>query len=226
MTQLAEQRQVSVAQLLDRLQPLQAKLLSVRNERERPLRDDKILCSWNGLAIRGLADAGRYCENPDYVRAAGQAADFVLAKLRSADGRLLRTYSQGEAKLTAYLDDYAFLVDGLIALHQATGDRRWLQEAQTLSRQQIDLYWDDVNGGFFFTARDHEELIARSKQLTDGAQPAGNSIAASNLVYLAAQAPDADWQAYAERTVRNSISLLRQFPRSAPRMASVLDELP
>lgn len=223
--QLAEQQSVTVADLVSRLQPLNDKLLSARAQRVRPLTDVKILCSWNGLTIRGLADAGRLCERPEYTQAAAQAATFILEKLRGEDGRLRRTYSEGAAKLTAYLDDYAFFVDGLIALHQATGDAQWLQHADALTQQQLELYWDDRSGGFFFTAKDHEALIVRSKQLTDEAQPAGNSVAAGNLVYLSRQLDRPDYRERAEQTVRNLLPLAARYVAVAPRMTSVLADL-
>ena len=223
--ELAQQLNLTDAELEQRLQPLRAKLLAARSKRERPLTDEKILCSWNGQTIRGLADAGRYCERPACVEAAAAAADFVLQNLRGDDGRLLRTHTAGEAKLNAYLDDYAFLVDGLIALHQATGDDRWLQQANELTQQQIAHFGDTERGGFYFTTADHESLIARRKQLTDGAQPAGNSVAAANLLYLAQQLDRPEYRQLAEQTIRNGISVMQSYPAAAPRMAIALAEL-
>jgi uncharacterized protein YyaL (SSP411 family) len=172
------------------------------------------------LTIRGLADAGRFCQQPDCTQAATDAALFVLENLRDEQGRLRRTYSQGEARLNAYLDDYAFLVDGLIALHQATGEVRWLDFADELTKQQIELFWDERLGGFFFTTRDHESLIARSKQLTDGAIPAGNSVAVSNLLYLAKHRQQPEYRMRAEQTVRNAWRVIDEFPQAATRMAA------
>ncbi len=150
------------------------------------------------------------------------AAEFVLTQLQGDEGRLRRTFSNGHAKLNAYLDDYAFLVDGLIALHQASGEARWLTEADRLTQQQIDLFWDDQRGGFFFTMRDHEALIARTKQLTDGAQPAGNSVAASNLLYLADALERPAYRERGEQTIRIAIGIMEEMPRVAPRMAVAL----
>jgi uncharacterized protein len=219
---LAQQQHRTLAELDAQLQPSRAQLLQARDQRVRPLTDDKILCSWNGLVIRGLADAGRYCDRPEYLQIAGEAADFVLARLRGEDGRLRRTYRDGQAKLNAYLDDYAFLVDGLIGLHEATDDARWLQHAEALTGQQIDLFWDEQRGGFFFTARDHEALIARSKQLTDDAQPAGNTVAAINLLYLARQFDRPEYRQRAEQTIRIALGVINEMPRAAPRMAVAL----
>ena len=124
-----------------------------------------------------MADAGRCLKNDSYIKAADAAATFVLTNLRR-DGRLLRTHTAGEAKLNAYIEDYALLVDGLIALHQATGEARYLQEADSLTTKQIELFWDEKNGGFFFTSADHEELIAKLKDVFDGPLPSSNAVAA------------------------------------------------
>jgi uncharacterized protein YyaL (SSP411 family) len=218
--EIAQAESIEVAVLQEKLDAGHAKLLTARNQRVRPLTDDKILCSWNGLTIRGLADAGRFCQQPDCTQAATDAALFVLENLRDEQGRLRRTYSQGEARLNAYLDDYAFLVDGLIALHQATGEVRWLDFADELTKQQIELFWDERLGGFFFTTRDHESLIARSKQLTDGAIPAGNSVAVSNLLYLAKHRQQPEYRMRAEQTVRNAWRVIDEFPQAATRMAA------
>src|SRR6185312_536055 len=184
LAQSAKKHRSTEAELEGRLAPIRQKLLAAREKRKRPLTDTKVLTSWNGLMIRGLADAGRLFEEPKYVDAAGRAADFALRKLRSSEGRLLHAYSGGKAKLNAYLDDYAFLVDGLIALHQATGEARWLQAAEELTATQIEQFWDAEEGGFFFTSNDHEELLARSKDPADSVTPSGNAVTAGNLVYL------------------------------------------
>ena len=134
--------------------------------------------------IRGFADAGRLLDEPKHVQAAARAAEFVLKNLQTPQGRLQRSFAQGQAHLNAYLDDYAFLVDGLLALHEATGEERWLLAADELTKTQIKLFWDQELGGFFFTSDDHEELLARSKDPVDSAQPSGNAVSASNLVYL------------------------------------------
>src|SRR5690606_30984756 len=130
------------------LAPIRQKLLAARNARVQPLTDTKILTSWNGLMIRGLADAGRGLDNQRYLDAARKAAQFVLGKLQTEDGRLRRTYSNGQARLNAYLDDYAFLVDGLLALHRATGEPTWLKAADRLTQKQLDLFLD-TRGGFY-----------------------------------------------------------------------------
>ncbi len=207
------------AELQRRLDPIRAKLLQARQKRQRPEIDTKILCAWNGLLIRGLADAGRILDEPSYREAARDAAEFLLANLRTDDGRLLRTYGAGRAKLNAYLDDYAFLADGLIALHQATGRRQWLDRAARLTDKQIELFWDDEQGGFYFTSRDHQALIARSKDPADSALPSGNAVSVSNLLYLAEQLDQPAYRRRAEETLRTFAPLLKRSPAAMPRMA-------
>jgi hypothetical protein len=152
------------------------------------------------------------------VAAAERAAQFLLDHLRTDDGRLLRTYAGGSAKLNAYLDDYAFLADGLIAIHQATGDAKWLRAADELTQRQIELFWDEASGGFFFTSDDHESLLARGKKSTDGVIPSGNSVSVGNLLFLAQALDKPDYREKAERTLKTVSGLLIVSPTSAPRM--------
>src|SRR5262249_45756473 len=140
---------------------------------------------WNGLMITAFATAAQVFQRPDYAADAARAAGFILARMRGPDGRLLRTYSTGhEAKLNAYLEDYAYLLEGLAALYEATFEPRWLEEALGLARVMIEQFWDEVGGGFFYTGRDHEALIARGKDPHDNATPAANSVAVTALSRL------------------------------------------
>ena len=214
---LAADRDLDVEALEQKMRPLRERLLTARSKKERPLTDTKILTAWNGLMIRGLADAGRIFKDERYLEAAEQAASFVLQHLQQPDGRLARTYREGNAKLNAYLVDYAFLVDGLIALHRATGNPQWVEEARRLMDKQIDLFWDDEQSGFFFTSDDHETLIARAKKQTDSVLPSGNSVSALNLIYLAEQRPESQYGEYAEKLVESLANAL-QDPQSARRM--------
>ncbi|MDA1054026.1 MAG: thioredoxin domain-containing protein [Planctomycetota bacterium] len=216
--ELAEQTGLSADELEQKLVPIREKLLAARNERERPLTDTKILTSWNGLMIRGFADAGRLLQNEAYINAASRAADFMLAELRTEDGRLQRTYGQGKSALNAYLDDYAFLADGLIALHRATGDEKWLKAAEDLTAKQMELFWDEKNGGFYFTSGDHETLLARGRDPIDGVEPSGNSVSASNLVYLGKTLDKPEHLERAKRTIDAAAALLQQAPSAVPRM--------
>jgi uncharacterized protein YyaL (SSP411 family) len=215
----AKEQRLSEKELEGILATKQQTLLDARNERKRPLTDTKILAAWNGQMIRGYADAGRIFKEPKHVDAAAKAADFVLAKLRTKDGRLLRTYTAGEAKLNAYLDDYALMVDGLIALHRATGNEKWLNAAEELTAKQIELFGDDKDGGFFFTSHDHEELFARAKNPIDNVIPSGNSVSVGNLLYLAEKLDKPEYRAKAEATIQSSAAYLESSPIAVPRLA-------
>jgi uncharacterized protein YyaL (SSP411 family) len=162
------------------------RLYEVRAKRVWPGLDDKRLTSWNALMISALADAGAVLERDDYLDAARGTADFILRELRDSGGRLLRTWKDGQAKLNAYLEDHAFLLEGLISLYEATFDPRWFGEARALADTMIERFADEENGGFFETSSDHEQLVARRKDLEDHPIPAGNSSAAYGLLRLAA----------------------------------------
>jgi len=222
---IASEIKLSEAELEAKLAPIRRKLLDVRAKRPRPLTDTKILTAENGQMIGGLADAGRILKEPRYVAAAEKAAGFVLTKLRTSDGRLLRTYAGGQAKLNAYLNDYAFLTDGLIRLHRATGDQRWLDAAAELTQKQIELFADETGGGFFFTSSDHEALLARGKELVDNALPAGNSVAAHNLIFLAGAKQKPDYLPLAEKAIAATVVATQSSPSAAPWMMTAIPAL-
>ncbi|MFP6619274.1 MAG: thioredoxin domain-containing protein, partial [Pirellulaceae bacterium] len=225
MLELAGEQGIKPAELEAKLLPIRRKLLAHRDKRPRPLTDTKILTGWNGLMIRGFADAGRILKEPRYIQAAERAANFVLEKLTHKKGRLLRTYGNKEAKFNAYLVDYAFLVDGLLGLHEATGAERWLQQADRLMQLQLKLFWDDQRGGFFFTSEDHESLLARSKNPLDGARPSGNSVSAQNLIYLGKVLKNEEYLDHAEKTVRSISGMLAAAPAAATRMTVAVGQL-
>jgi uncharacterized protein YyaL (SSP411 family) len=173
------------------LDAARATLLAARAERVPPGLDDKRLCSWNALAIAGLAEAGAVLGRPDYLDAAAACAEFILGSMRDEDGRLLRTYKDGRAHLNAYLEDHAFLVEALLTLYESGFDPRWFKEARTLAESMIERFGDDERGGFFTTSTDHEDLIARRKEVGDHPIPAGQSSAALGLLRLAALSGEA-----------------------------------
>ncbi len=174
------------AELLAELADSRARLLAVRERRVPPAKDTKILVSWNGLLIAALAVAGRALKTPRYLDAAARAGDFILNRMRCDGGLLLHTYKDGQAKLNAYLDDYANLIDGLTRLYETTGEPRWIKGALDLSGVMIEEFVDAERGGFFYTGKSHEPLIARTKDLFDNATPSGNAMAATALVRLGA----------------------------------------
>ena len=180
----ARKRDVAVEELRSTLEAARETLLDAREERPRPGLDDKVLTDWNGLMIAALATAARTFEDDAYEAAAVDAADFLLDTMME-EGRLLHRYRDGEAAIPAHLDDYAFLVWGLIELYQTTFEPRWLEAALDLMDQCLERFWDEEEGGFFLTAADGEELIVRPKELSDGALPSGNSVQLANLLRLA-----------------------------------------
>jgi uncharacterized protein YyaL (SSP411 family) len=198
----------------DRLARVRRLLSEARDRRARPGRDDKRLTAWNALMIAALADAGAVLERDDYLAAATACAEFVLRDLRDPGGRLLRTWMAGTATLNAYLEDHAFLVEALVVLYEATFDPRWLHAAREIADAMIERFADERHGGFFETAADHEQLVARRKDLHDTPLPAGNSSAALGLLRLAALTGDAEYERRAEGVLRLTHELAREHPQS------------
>ena len=165
---------------------MKEKLLEIRSQRIRPGLDDKVLCSWNALMISALAEAGAVLGRPDYIEAANECAEFIWTKMRDSQGTLRRTYRNGEARLNAYLEDHAFLLEALLDLYQATFDTAIFNRAIGVAETMIDRFADTVRGGFFTTSHDHEALIARRKDVGDHPIPAGSSSAALGMLRLAA----------------------------------------
>ncbi len=163
---------------------LRARLFEVRELRPKPLRDDKAIASWNGLALAAVAEAGRRLERLDWVDAARRLGDFLLGPLSDDSGRLRRSYRDGRTSGAGYLDDYANVAHGFLELHVATGEPRWLREANRLARLALELFADDEHGGFFLSPVDGERLVARTKDLDDHPLPSGNSMLAHVLMRL------------------------------------------
>jgi uncharacterized protein len=162
-----------------------ARLFEIREQRPKPLRDDKAIAAWNGMAVGALAEAGRRLERGDLLDAAMSAAEFLLGPLSDVDGRLFRTNRAGRSKGTGYLEDYAHVANGLYELHVATGEARWLHEAHRLAVLAVELFADDERGGFFLAPAHGEPLVARTKDLDDHPTPSGNSMLAHVLLRLA-----------------------------------------
>jgi uncharacterized protein len=197
---------------------IRARLLQAREERVRPALDDKRLTSWNALMISALADAGTVLQEPRYLDAAVACAEFLLRELRDDAGRLLRTYNDGHAKIDAYLEDHAFLLEALIVLFESRCEERWLEQATALADQMIDRFADTEHGGFFSTAADGETLIARRKDLEDSPIPSGASSAAMGLLRL--------WQLTGESEYeRHATSVLRLLHEIAPRHPTAFGHL-
>jgi uncharacterized protein len=200
-----------------------AKLLAARALRVRPGRDEKVLVSWNALAIRGLVHAGRVCGRPDWVAAARRALEFMRSRMWSA-GRLFATYKDGRAHLNAYLDDYAFLVAALLELLQAGFRSEDLEFAESLAEVLLGQFEDRDAGGFFFTARDHEQLIHRPKSGHDNAMASGNGVAAWALQRLAAITGEARYARAAERALALFHPSMREHPSGYGMLLIALEE--
>jgi uncharacterized protein len=200
-----------------------AKLLKARNLRVWPARDEKILCSWNALMIKGLAIASRVLRRPDLAEAAGTAVDFVRHHLWR-DGRLLATYKDGRAHLPAYLDDYAFLADALLELLQTRWRSSDLDFACQLADVLMDQFEDKDDGGFFFTASDHEQLIHRSKTFADESVPSGNGVAASMLTRLGYLLGETRYLDSAERTLRSAWAGIQEYPQAHMSLLNALED--
>lgn len=215
---------VSEAVVEARLEQARKQLFDIRSKRSRPHLDDKIITAWNGLMVSAFARAAQALNETAYVQAAERAATFVADTLYNKQSNtLLRRFREGEAKFDAYLDDYAFLTQGLIDLYETSFERRWLQQAMRLTEKQIELFWDEDNGGFFDTTGSDSSILVRMKELYDGAEPTGNSVAVMNLLRLSAMTDNRDWREKADRTLRAFGDVLQKSPFTMPQMAAAFD---
>ncbi len=210
---LAAQQGVDAEALETRMAAARAKLYELRSKRIWPGLDDKVLTSWNGLMLAAFAEAGQTLGRPDYIDAATSNADFLHRTMRLHSGRLFRTWKAGsEAKYNAYLEDYAYLADGLLALYEATFEKRWIDWALELTELMLTHFRDSKNGGFFDTSDDHEQLIHRPKDLQDNAVPSGNSVAAGVLSRLSLLAGKGDYWQVAEQSTATMSKFMSQYP--------------
>jgi uncharacterized protein YyaL (SSP411 family) len=199
-------------------------LLAARSSRVRPGRDDKVLVSWNGLMITAFARAGAALDEPRYRAAAACAADFILKELRDSAGRLLHCWRAGQARHLAFLDDYASLCNALIALYETQSDPRWLNEAVKLADGILAQFMDADQGGFFYTANDHEPLIARKKELFDAPVPSSTGLAVTALLRLSRYAGRDDFRRAAEETLRASADLMSRASLGVAQLLLGLNE--
>ncbi|MEA2599199.1 MAG: uncharacterized protein QOF89_191 [Acidobacteriota bacterium] len=208
---------ISREELIARLNPYLDKLRAARRRRQPPRVDDKALADWNGMTIAALARGGKILNEPRYLAAAGRAADFVLKRFRAKDGSLLHAWRLGEAKIPAFLDDYAFLIRGLLAFHEATGQPRWLAEAERLA-SEMESRLRDPKGGYYLTApRPH--LLFQPKTVADGAIPSGNGIAMLDLLTLAERTGKPEYRQRAEQAARAFAGDLAQYPENVQTIA-------
>ncbi len=213
---------VSRDRLADVIERGRRVLFETREKRVKPYRDEKTLTAWNGLMMRSFAEASRAFERKDYLDIATRNANFLLTHLRRG-GRLLRTYKDNEGKLNGYLEDYAYVIDALLALYEASFDLRWFEEARELTGTMIEQFWDTEAGGFFFTSADHEALITRTKDFYDNATPSGNSVAASALLRLTLLTGEDRYRRMAEMILRLMKPAMMRAPSAFGYLLSALD---
>ncbi|MDH3599098.1 MAG: thioredoxin domain-containing protein [Candidatus Tectomicrobia bacterium] len=205
---------LSESDLQPRLDASRQRLFNAREARPHPFKDDKVLTDWNGLMIAALAKAGQALQEPSYTAAAQRAADFILRSLRNEDGRLWKRYRNGSAALPGHVNDYAYLIWGCLDLYEATFDVSYLQAAIDLQRLMLQYFWDDAQGGFFYTASDGEALLVRSKATFDMSIPSGNAVAALNLLRLERITADTRFADRADALLRTFSAQVAQAPAS------------
>ncbi len=199
------------------------KLYTARAKRPRPYLDDKVLTNWNGLMISSFALGSRVLNNPGYRKAAEKAALFILENMIDKNRRLLHRYRGGESGIPGTLEDYAFFIHGLYDLYEASFDSRYLKESKYLTHEMIRLFWDNSDGGFFFTADDAEELLVRQKEIYDGAIPSGNAIASLDLIRIGRLTIEKDFESKAEELLKAFSGKIIQLPGSFTQMLISLD---
>ncbi len=214
---------LSSDELRDKIAAIKDRLFAVRSQRVPPGLDDKILTAWNGMMLASLAEAARVLNRADYREAAVKNADFLLRDLQ-VDGRLLRTYKDGQSKIHAYLEDYANLIDGLLEVYQTTFDTRWFVEARRLADSVLE-HFAAPDGGFYDTSDDGEKLIVRPRNLQDNATPAGSSMMAKQLARLAAYTGDSRYDEAARGTLAVLVEAMRQYPQAFGEALSAADML-
>jgi uncharacterized protein YyaL (SSP411 family) len=220
----ARLHKIDVGELRSKLAEAKRTLFEVRSLRVRPGRDEKILTAWNGLMLAAFAQAGAVLEEPRYTAAAVRAAEFVLTRLRGAGGRLLRTTGEdAPAKLNGYLEDYSYLIDALVTLYEATFDPSWLRAATELADVMVAEFHDPAEGGFFYTGKTHEELIARTKDRHDGSTPSGNAMAVTALLRLARLTDRRDLEEVAVGTLKLFRGTMAEQPTAAGQFLIALD---
>jgi uncharacterized protein YyaL (SSP411 family) len=218
----AEAHDISLNRLSDLIERGKLALREIRDRRVHPLLDDKVLSSWNGLMLRSFAEAAASLGRTDYLKAAIKNAEFILSSMRNG-GRLLRTYRNGQARLLGYLEDYAFVADGLLALYEATFERRWLDEAIGLVDGMVELFWDETVQGFYDTGSDHESLVVRPRDVFDNAQPCGGSVATDVLLRLAIITGNTEYTAKAAAPLRALRDLMGRAPAGTGHWLGALD---
>jgi uncharacterized protein YyaL (SSP411 family) len=221
---IADRLGLTLDELRARLEEIKHTLYARRTHRIHPALDDKILASWNGLALASLAEAGRILGRDDYQFIAERCGEFLLEHLITPEGRVLRTYKDGIAKLNGYLEDYAYLIDGMIELYQATFDEKWFNVALKLADNAL-AHFTAPDNGFYDTSDDHEKLITRPRELSDNATPSGNNMLATQLLRLSAYTGDERYYQSAQNVLKQLINALREYPQAFGQALIAIDLL-
>jgi uncharacterized protein YyaL (SSP411 family) len=219
----ARREQLPGAELIRRLESARELLFKARESRVRPQRDDKILTDWNGLMVAALATAARAFGEPEYAAAAARSVGFILERMRDGEGRLLHRYREGDAAIRAHADDYAFLIWGLVELYEATFDVGYLRHALALNDELVAHFWDGETGGFYFSGGDDEVLIARRKEVHDGAVPSANSVAMQNLLRLSRLTGNAQLEGLAADIGSAFALAVRRYPAGHTHLLCAID---
>ena len=223
LNEIADELNTELPKLKQRLEFSCQKLFEVREKRIHPLKDDKILTDWNGLMIAALAKAGRVFNDEQYTDTAQNAAEFILNNMRNQNGELFHRYRNGEVGIKGYLDDYAFLIWGLLELYETTFDVKYLQTALELNEVVLKQFWDTKNFAFYFTSKDAEKLPVRKKEVYDGAIPSGNSVMMLNLIRLARMTGNVEFENKANLITRTFSSQIIRNPGVYAMLLSAFD---
>ena len=219
---VAREFKLGVEELSEKIAAIRSTLLAVRSQRERPARDEKILASWNGMMLRAYALAARVFGRDDYREIARRNGEFILARL-VVDGRLRRSYKDAQAKFNGYLEDYANVADGMLALYEATFETRWLDAAVRFAEALTKLFWDDGRRTFYDTAADHEQLVTRPRDIYDNATPSGSSVAVDVLLRLSLLLERPDFGQFAQTVLEDLSGGMARLPGAFGRLLSAAD---
>jgi uncharacterized protein YyaL (SSP411 family) len=223
ISEIAEKIKLNQPELESRLENIRQKLFSVRENRVHPYKDDKILTDWNGLMIAALAKSARVLNDKQIENAAIKSMDFILTTMRKPDGRLLHRSRDGEVSIQATIDDYAFVILGLLELYETTFELNYLKTAIELQETQNKYFWDNVNGGYYFTANDAEKLLTRSKDVYDGAIPSGNSVSFNNLLKLGRLTANSKFEELASQMSKTFSDVVNNAPSGTTMMLQGID---
>jgi uncharacterized protein YyaL (SSP411 family) len=230
LEEIAKEQKTTVEKLNESLARSMKLVMAARDKRVKPFLDTKILTSWNGQMIAGYATAGRIFKEKEYLTSAETGANFLLKNLQTKNGRLLRSYAKGpdgkaEGRLNAYLDDYAYFIHGLLCLHDATQEKKWLDEAKRLIDLMIEHHGEPNRGGFYYTSNDHEKLFARVKDFSESVQPSANGLSILNLYALASRTKEKKYAELAEKTIRQLLMGIKMAPTGVSTMLQGLQQM-